>query len=100
MCYIRTKLFLLLLLLNSVQLKLYLFVMQALKDVGADQSQIAAFLPANRAKNRFTNILPYDRTRIKLMSGGEEEEGTDYINGNWMPVGLSCNSWHSYFIEC
>ncbi|KAI0229775.1 Tyrosine-protein phosphatase 10D [Lamellibrachia satsuma] len=58
---------------------------EALKDVGADQSQIAAFLPANRAKNRFTNILPYDRTRIKLMSGGEEEEGTDYINGNWMP---------------
>ena len=62
--------------------------MQELKPIGTDQPQKIALLPVNRAKNRFTNILPYDKTRIKLMAGDEEDEGTDYINGNWMPVGL------------
>ena len=51
-----------------------------------DQSKDAAELPVNRVKNRFPNILPYDRTRIKLMSGDAAKEGQDYINGNWMPV--------------
>ena len=59
---------------------------QELKPVGMDQSKDAAGLDVNLAKNRFTNILPYDRTRIKLMAGDDAEEGRDYINGNWMPV--------------
>ena len=74
--------------------------MQDLKPVGIEQPKRIAMLPVNRAKNRFKNVLPYDNTRIKLMSGGEEKEGTDYINGNWMPVGLACNCRHSSFIGC
>ncbi|KAI0239139.1 Tyrosine-protein phosphatase 10D [Lamellibrachia satsuma] len=56
-----------------------------LKPVGIEQPKRIAMQPVNRAKNRFKNVLPYDKTRIKLMSRWEEEEGTDYINGNWMP---------------
>ena len=67
-----------------------MFVMQELKPVGTGQPQKIALLPVNRAKNRFPSILPYDKTRIKLMSG-QEDEGTDYINGNWMPVRSTCN---------
>ncbi|XP_078000498.1 receptor-type tyrosine-protein phosphatase beta-like [Glandiceps talaboti] len=55
-----------------------------LREVGREQTWDAAELAANRSKNRYTNILPYDRTRIKLDQINEEEE-SDYINANWMP---------------
>ncbi|XP_074644891.1 tyrosine-protein phosphatase 10D-like isoform X2 [Tubulanus polymorphus] len=40
----------------------------------------------NRMKNRFTNILPYDWSRVKLCPM-EDEDGqiSDYINANYMP---------------
>ena len=34
--------------------------------------------------SRFTNILPYDHSRVKLQPT-DDEEGTDYINGNFVP---------------
>ena len=34
-----------------------------LKEVGKDQAVEASLLPANRGKNRYTNILAYDRSR-------------------------------------
>ncbi|GAU97982.1 hypothetical protein RvY_09192 [Ramazzottius varieornatus] len=55
-----------------------------LKHVGRDQPCVAADLPVNRAKNRFTNIAPYDHSRVKL-SSTDDEEGSDYINANYMP---------------
>ena len=58
---------------------------QDLKEVGKEQAWDAAMLPVNRPKNRFTNILPYDHSRVKLLPS-EDEEGSDYINANWMPV--------------
>ena len=81
---------------------------QDLKHVGRDQPCVAADLPVNRAKNRmhlilllsvllysdsviaswcvgFTNIAPYDHSRVKLLST-DDEEGSDYINANYMPV--------------
>ena len=39
-----------------------------LKEIGKDQSVEASLLPANRGKNRYTNILSYDKTRGKLDS--------------------------------
>ena len=37
-----------------------------LKEVGKDQTTEASLLTANRGKNRYTNILAYDKTRGKL----------------------------------
>jgi len=42
-------------------------------------------MQCNRAKNRFTNIMPYDQTRVKLLPL-EDVDGSDYINANWIPV--------------
>ncbi|PAV63662.1 hypothetical protein WR25_07782 [Diploscapter pachys] len=57
---------------------------ELLKNVGCGQSNSAAEAPVNRAKNRFTNILPYDHSRVKLVEV-DEEDGSDYINANFMP---------------
>nr|XP_057923403.1 receptor-type tyrosine-protein phosphatase O [Doryrhamphus excisus] len=57
---------------------------EELKSVGLDLSHDAADLPVNRAKNRYTNILPYDFSRVKLMSM-HNDEGADYINANYIP---------------
>ena len=57
---------------------------EELKHVGRDQHCTAADLPVNRPKNRFTNILPYDHSRVKLQPT-DDEEGSDYINANFVP---------------
>jgi len=54
------------------------------KHVGRDQACTAADLPVNRPKNRFTNILPYDHSRVKLQPT-DDEEGSDFINANFVP---------------
>ncbi|XP_052243600.1 tyrosine-protein phosphatase 10D-like isoform X2 [Dreissena polymorpha] len=55
-----------------------------LKEIGRGQPVTAAELPCNRGKNRFTNILPYDHSRVKLLPI-DDEEGSDYINANYIP---------------
>uniref|UniRef100_A0A1A8RMH6 Protein tyrosine phosphatase, receptor type, O n=2 Tax=Nothobranchius rachovii TaxID=451742 RepID=A0A1A8RMH6_9TELE len=57
---------------------------EELKSVGLDLSHDAADLPINRPKNRYTNILPYDFSRVKLVSM-HNDEGADYINANYIP---------------
>nr|XP_027194856.1 tyrosine-protein phosphatase 10D-like [Dermatophagoides pteronyssinus] len=57
---------------------------ELLKHVGRDRPCNAADLPVNRPKNRFTNILPYDHSRVKLLPT-DDEEGSDYINANYIP---------------
>ncbi|CAI4232543.1 unnamed protein product [Auanema sp. JU1783] len=57
---------------------------ESLKNVGVGQSYHASDLPVNRAKNRFTNILPFDHSRVKLINV-DDEDGSDYINANYMP---------------
>ncbi|KFD67772.1 LOW QUALITY PROTEIN: hypothetical protein M514_07512 [Trichuris suis] len=56
---------------------------ELLKPVGRTLSMSAADLPCNRIKNRFTNILPYDYSRVKL-SPVDDDEGSDYINANYI----------------
>uniref|UniRef100_A0A183B466 Protein-tyrosine-phosphatase n=1 Tax=Echinostoma caproni TaxID=27848 RepID=A0A183B466_9TREM len=38
----------------------------------------------NRDKNRYKNILPYDRTLVRLRDGDPKELGSDYINANYI----------------
>uniref|UniRef100_A0ABM5GDZ8 Receptor-type tyrosine-protein phosphatase O isoform X3 n=1 Tax=Pogona vitticeps TaxID=103695 RepID=A0ABM5GDZ8_9SAUR len=57
---------------------------EELKMIGLDIPHFVADLPMNRSKNRYTNILPYDFSRVRLVSMNEEE-GSDYINANYIP---------------
>ncbi|KAL8563582.1 hypothetical protein ACOMHN_019320 [Nucella lapillus] len=44
----------------------------------------AAILDANKVKNRYVNILPFDRTRVKLITD-EDDATADYINASYIP---------------
>nr|XP_032815970.1 receptor-type tyrosine-protein phosphatase O-like isoform X1 [Petromyzon marinus] len=57
---------------------------EELRMIGAEFSHEAADHLANRGKNRYTNILPYDFSRV-ILSSIEGEEGSDYINANYIP---------------
>ncbi|KAJ3608007.1 hypothetical protein NHX12_025058 [Muraenolepis orangiensis] len=52
--------------------------------VGVEQTRKAAIIPDNKAKNRFTNVLPYDWSRVKL-SPLIQEDNSDYINASYLP---------------
>ncbi|XP_078584040.1 phosphatidylinositol phosphatase PTPRQ-like isoform X2 [Branchiostoma floridae x Branchiostoma japonicum] len=56
----------------------------SLRHVGRDQRITAAHLSVNNSKNRYTNILPYDHSRVELHPL-EEDENSDYINANYIP---------------
>ncbi|KAJ0015903.1 hypothetical protein NQD34_014193 [Periophthalmus magnuspinnatus] len=55
---------------------------EELASVGTEQTQNAATMQENRPKNRFINVLPYDRSRVKLTSSSPQN---DYINASYMP---------------
>ncbi|XP_041830468.1 receptor-type tyrosine-protein phosphatase H-like [Melanotaenia boesemani] len=61
---------------------------EELASVGTDQTHKVAILPDNKAKNRFTNVLPYDWCRVKLNTSSPSEI-LDYINASYMP-GYNC----------
>ncbi|XP_041817971.1 receptor-type tyrosine-protein phosphatase H-like isoform X2 [Chelmon rostratus] len=57
---------------------------ESLSPVGTEQTRKEALLPENKARNRFTNVLPYDWCRVKLTTSNSN--GTsDYINASYMP---------------
>ncbi|CAH1243186.1 PTPRA [Branchiostoma lanceolatum] len=49
-------------------------------------SHNAFSLPENKVKNRFANILPYDRARV-VLSTIEGQPGSDYINASFIDQG-------------
>ncbi|TSK20272.1 Receptor-type tyrosine-protein phosphatase eta [Bagarius yarrelli] len=53
-----------------------------LSTVGTEQSCTAATLPENKSKNRFTNVLAYDSSRVKLAA--QTGSDSDYINANYI----------------
>ncbi|XP_053305201.1 titin-like [Spea bombifrons] len=56
---------------------------ERLASVGVTQSKTAAEDPENRRKNRYTNVLPYDVSRVKLSI--KDNPTDDYINANYIP---------------
>ena len=54
-------------------------------EIGLDHAKEASLMAENRAKNRYTNILAYDHSRVKL-SFIDDEPGSDYINACYIPV--------------
>ncbi|XP_069823907.1 receptor-type tyrosine-protein phosphatase beta-like [Dendropsophus ebraccatus] len=51
--------------------------------VGTRQTKFEAEKPENKEKNRYTNVLPYDASRVVLSGPGNLTE--DYINANYIP---------------
>ncbi|ELU11630.1 hypothetical protein CAPTEDRAFT_81278, partial [Capitella teleta] len=45
----------------------------------------AAKLDGNKEKNRFTDILPFDFSRVKLLPIDDDDECSDYINASSLP---------------
>ncbi|XP_039191121.1 receptor-type tyrosine-protein phosphatase H isoform X8 [Crotalus tigris] len=57
---------------------------QQLQDTGTDQLQSVAQQHENQAKNRYSNVLPYDHARVQLTLK-PEDPSSDYINASYMP---------------
>ncbi|KTF81521.1 hypothetical protein cypCar_00028318 [Cyprinus carpio] len=56
---------------------------EELKTVGTAQSKNTALAIENKQKNRYSNVLPYDASRVKLSMCGSPFD--DYINANYIP---------------
>uniref|UniRef100_A0A3P9MN26 protein-tyrosine-phosphatase n=1 Tax=Oryzias latipes TaxID=8090 RepID=A0A3P9MN26_ORYLA len=63
-------------------------VANELSEVGKDLPTKAGAADANKQKNRYPLILPYDHSRVRL-SIQNQDPGSDYINANFVPGGGS-----------
>ncbi|XP_028681206.2 receptor-type tyrosine-protein phosphatase H-like isoform X2 [Erpetoichthys calabaricus] len=57
---------------------------EELKNVGERYKKSAAEHPANKRKNRWLTVLPYDHTRVKLTIK-DGNPSSDYINASFIP---------------
>ncbi|XP_023675063.1 receptor-type tyrosine-protein phosphatase eta-like isoform X2 [Paramormyrops kingsleyae] len=64
----------------------YCLEFERLSDVGSEFSTRVGYLAANREKNRYPHILPYDHCRVKL---AQQNSHLDYINASYVSGGTS-----------
>ncbi|XP_060592884.1 tyrosine-protein phosphatase 10D-like [Ruditapes philippinarum] len=57
---------------------------EELKTLSPKHACEAADREENRMRNRYINIIPFDHSRVKLSTNGEDDSA-DYINGNYLP---------------
>lgn len=62
----------------------YMLLTEKSKEIMSTHTTTFAELTENRRKNRYTNILPYDATRVKLLIDEDDEIGSDYINASYI----------------
>jgi len=62
---------------------IYNHFVKLLQEVSCGSTEIATY-DENRLKNRYSNILASDETRVKLRNRFESDEG--YINANFVDV--------------
>ncbi|XP_067096256.1 receptor-type tyrosine-protein phosphatase beta-like isoform X2 [Osmerus mordax] len=60
---------------------------ESLNDVGKEFPTRTGDLEANREKNRYPAILPYDHCRVRLSL--QDSQHSDYINASFVPGGCS-----------
>ncbi|XP_050392227.1 receptor-type tyrosine-protein phosphatase eta [Patella vulgata] len=56
---------------------------KVIKRLSPKYSTKAAERESCRIKNRYTNVLPFDHTRVKLLPV-DDDEGSEYINANYL----------------
>ena len=62
----------------------YLFVEEYISiEPNHTPTYVASRLPCNTRKNRYTNVLSYDHSRVRLTED-PRKEGSDYINANYI----------------
>ncbi|XP_018571714.1 phosphatidylinositol phosphatase PTPRQ isoform X2 [Anoplophora glabripennis] len=62
----------------------YMLLTEKSKEMMSTHTTAFAELTENRRKNRYTNILPFDATRVKLLIDEDDEIGSDYINASYI----------------
>ncbi|XP_025099092.1 receptor-type tyrosine-protein phosphatase H-like [Pomacea canaliculata] len=65
---------------------------EEIKELSPKHPQASAKMDSNKGKNRYTNILPFDHSRVQLKRVAGDE-CSDYINANFIP---GYHSRHEY----
>nr|XP_033781191.1 tyrosine-protein phosphatase non-receptor type 6 isoform X2 [Geotrypetes seraphini] len=71
------------------------------QEVKQLHSRLEGQRPENKSKNRYKNILPFDKSRVILQTGDPNVPGSDYINANYIRNELiSPDECTKSFIAC
>ncbi|XP_034249947.1 receptor-type tyrosine-protein phosphatase alpha-like [Thrips palmi] len=62
-------------------------------QVAASTPSRAGHLPMNASKNRYSNVIPFDKNRVRLLNFDEDDDVSNYINASFI-TGFS--GWPEY----